>query len=324
MWQELSDIIAVEMHDKGAGDIKSWDFDEDLQYIIDSIDVHLADPMLCAKWLSKQAIVSNSIPLVKEEVRKVRHDMKHYEEEWSRIYAGELEFYDLDEFYRYELETVREFLDLSSVHALPYHMDFCSDSYDFLIDAAKVRERHPLYETKYALYVPVTKTLLINDPIEQIILDSVGDPSLIHRLLPRQFEQYLQKLFEGFGYEVNLTTRTRDGGIDLICMKNVHGIPICLAIEAKRYAPSNPISISLVRSFVGANAPVQANKLVYVTTSRYTKNALDYSRTPGLTNLLELKELPDIIRWANDFKRIRDPQRQHDPLQTTPHKLYDI
>lgn len=285
----------------------------EFQYILDSIDPHLVDPMLCAKWLSKSSLNNASVPLVQEESLQIRHDILHYEKEWDKIYAGKLDLNELDEFYRYELETVREFFDASSDLHL---MEMFANSYDYLLRATKVREKHSLYETKYALYVPVTKTLLISDPIEQIIMDSAGKPSLIHKLLPRQFEQYLQKIFEGFGYEVNLTARTRDGGIDLLCMKNCHDIPICVAIEAKHYASSNPISISLVRSFVGANAPVQANKLVYVTTSRYTKDALAYSRTPALTNLLELKELPDIVRWANDFKCIRNPQGPHDSLQT--------
>jgi len=100
-------------------------------------------------------------------------------------------------------------------------------------------------------------------------------------------------------------TQTRDGGADIICLSYSHGIPFKVAIEVKKYSPERSISVELIRGFVGANETIKANKLVYVTTSRYTKDAVKYSTTPFLTNLIELKALPDIQRWANEYKQNR-------------------
>lgn len=83
-----------------------------------------------------------------------------------------------------------------------------------------------------------------------------------------------------------------------------HGIPFKIAIEAKKYKPTNPISVELVRSFVGANQMIKANKLIYVTTSYFTKDARDFAFCSGNTNLLELKELKDIVDWSNQYKKI--------------------
>lgn len=179
-----------------------------------------------------------------------------------------------------------------------------------LCGLTRIKERHPLYATEYSLYLPPAKRLLIADPIEQIILDSTKSPVLIHKLTPREFEKYLATIFEGFGFQVQLTAQTHDGGVDILCMKSSHDVPIKIAIEAKRYRESRPVSVNLVRNFVGANKIWRANKLVFVTTSRYTREAEKYAKSPFLTELLALKQLPDIVKWANEFKRLKFTFRQ--------------
>ena len=110
------------------------------------------------------------------------------------------------------------------------------------------------------------------------------------------------RIFEEFGFDVEITSRTRDGGVDLICLKYDHGISLKIAVEAKRYHPSRPISVELVRNFIGANMQFRANKLVYVTTSRYTRDAITYANEPGVIELLELKEFDDIVEWTRDIQ----------------------
>ena len=170
-----------------------------------------------------------------------------------------------------------------------------------MLEINRVEDRHPLYSSKYSLYLSPKSILSIADPIEQIIYESSRRPEVIYKLLPRDFERFLAKIFEGFGYQVELTSQTRDGGADLICVSKKHGIPLKLAVEAKRYAPDKPVTVNLVRQFVGANKEFKANKLIYVCTSSYTKSAIQYANMPSVVDLLELKNFKDILHWANQF-----------------------
>ena len=181
--------------------------------------------------------------------------------------------------------------------------------YSEFLDRLSVANRHPLYATNYSLLIPQAPRLQLFEPIEQMIVDSTRNPSLLHRMLPRDFERYIARIWEAFGFQVDLTAQSRDGGVDIVCLSSNLGVPFKIAIEAKRYGPERPISVDLVRGFVGANMTLRANKLVYVTTSRYTRDAIEYAASPTLTNLLELRALPDVLRWAEQFERLRLPER---------------
>lgn len=52
----------------------------------------------------------------------------------------------------------------------------------------------------------------------------------------RQFEELIAELFVGFGYEVELTRRTRDGGKDIVAIKR-REVNTKYLIECKRPAP---------------------------------------------------------------------------------------
>lgn len=45
---------------------------------------------------------------------------------------------------------------------------------------------------------------------------------------------------------------------------------------------------------------MNANKLVYVSTSGYTKDAMAFAASPFVSHVLELKNLDDIIRWCRE------------------------
>jgi hypothetical protein len=136
------------------------------------------------------------------------------------------------------------------------------------------------------------------DASDLVIAEVARHPQAIYRLSGRDFERFLGRIFEGFGFDVQLTSTAKDGGIDLLCMTTKFGIPLVLAVEAKRYAAHRPISVELVRSFVGANAQWHANKLVYVTTSRYTRTAVEFANNLSIRNLLTLVDLPKVVDWA--------------------------
>jgi len=98
---------------------------------------------------------------------------------------------------------------------------------------------------------------------------------------PREFERLVVKLLQAMGYggEVKnsgiVTKVSNDGGIDGIIKEDILGFNH-ISIQAKRYALDKNVGRNEVQSFVGAVAGTPSKKGVFITTSDYTKGAMDY------------------------------------------------
>lgn len=94
----------------------------------------------------------------------------------------------------------------------------------------------------------------------------------------------------GYGGQVKnagiVTQATNDGGIDGIIKEDVLGLGR-IHIQAKRYARNNTVGREEVQKFIGALAVAQSNKGVFITTSSYSRGAMDYSQSlNGTANLV--------------------------------------
>lgn len=98
---------------------------------------------------------------------------------------------------------------------------------------------------------------------------------------PREFERLVVELLQAMGYggEVKnssiVTKLSNDGGIDGIIKEDILGFNH-ISIQAKRYALDNNVGRNEVQSFVGAVAGTPSKKGVFITTSDYTKGAMEY------------------------------------------------
>ncbi len=94
---------------------------------------------------------------------------------------------------------------------------------------------------------------------------------------PAFFENLVVSLLERMGYgSGKITGRTGDEGIDGIIDADKLGIDV-IHIQAKRYQKGNNIGRPVLQSFVGALAGQNSTKGVFITTSDYTRDAMDYN-----------------------------------------------
>lgn len=97
----------------------------------------------------------------------------------------------------------------------------------------------------------------------------------------QEFERLVVRLLQAMGYggEVKnsgfVTKFSNDGGIDGIIKEDILGFNH-ISIQAKRYALGNNVGRNEVQSFVGAVAGTPSKKGVFITTSDFTKGAMDY------------------------------------------------
>lgn len=127
---------------------------------------------------------------------------------------------------------------------------------------------------------------------------------LLQRILansPAFFEQVIVELLVAMGYggshkdAAAQLGRTGDGGVDGIVNEDRLGLDR-IYVQAKRYAPANPVGRPDVNGFVGSLVGLGATKGVFVTTSTFSQPARDYVRhLAQRVILIDGRELADLM-----------------------------
>ncbi len=112
----------------------------------------------------------------------------------------------------------------------------------------------------------------------------------------RNFEELIGQLLESEGWVVDVTRPSKDGGIDVIALRDDATLgPIKSLWQAKRYGPSRKVRLAEVREFGGIVDFDRATKGVIVTTSRLTVGALDWIRRDKFR--LDYKDASRMEAW---------------------------
>jgi restriction endonuclease Mrr len=141
------------------------------------------------------------------------------------------------------------------------------------------------------------------DVYEELIRHFARNPDELKRVDRRKLEEIIAELFDGFGYEVELTKRTRDGGRDIIAIKEKGTeVAVKYLIEAKRPDFGTPIRVGAVRELYGVKVLEKATKAVLATTTHFTRDAnilFEENRWE-----LEPRDFDGIMSWINDYLRM--------------------
>lgn len=98
---------------------------------------------------------------------------------------------------------------------------------------------------------------------------------------PEFFEKLVVNLLVGMGYGGSIkdageaTRRTADAGVDGIIKEDRLGLDV-IYLQAKRW--DNPVGRPEIQKFVGALHGQRARKGVFITTSRFSNDALEYAK----------------------------------------------
>jgi hypothetical protein len=121
------------------------------------------------------------------------------------------------------------------------------------------------------------------------------DPGALARMHHRAFEHLVAHLFERDGFDVTLTGRSRDGGVDIYAAKHTVLGPLLYVVECKRYRLDRPVSPGFVRQLRGVVDRESANAGVLATTSFFSSGAREEQRT--IPFRLSLLDNHDIRAW---------------------------
>ncbi len=128
----------------------------------------------------------------------------------------------------------------------------------------------------------------------------------VRSMTPADFEELIVQLLLRMGYGLGAEELAEaiggsgDQGLDGV----VHQDPLGLDrvyIQAKRYARENTIGRDEVQKFVGALAVAQSNKGVFITTSSYSKGAIEYAENLNGTSTLVLIDGNNLAEYIYQY-----------------------
>lgn len=178
------------------------------------------------------------------------------------------------------------------------------------ITARRIQETTLIPPSFFALFSQFdpTQPVAQNQNIIQIVslielkaIEIAGDPRKLFTLSSKEFEELIAEVIGKFGFEVELTKQTRDGGRDIIAI-NHHFASVKYLVECKRYAPTNTVGISVVQRLHGVRVAEGATKGLVVTTSRFTKQAKIFMEQQKW--VLEGRDFDGLVEWLKLYDQI--------------------
>lgn len=125
-------------------------------------------------------------------------------------------------------------------------------------------------------------------------------PEKAREMDPESFERLLEAIFKNQGYDVERTRYSKDGGFDLaIYSKDPVGAFMTL-VDCKRYAEKKKVGVEVVRGLYGIVTDRKASNGLIVTTSTFTKGAVEFrERNQYRLALADFERFKSLL---NDYK----------------------
>lgn len=115
----------------------------------------------------------------------------------------------------------------------------------------------------------------------------------------RLFEEFIAELWAGFGYQVELTQQTRDGGKDIIAIGR-HVVTEKFLIECKRPDPDKKVGVRPVRELYAVKTSERATKAILATTACFTTDAKVFFEKHRWE--LEGQDFDGILSWIRKYQ----------------------
>jgi HJR/Mrr/RecB family endonuclease len=136
------------------------------------------------------------------------------------------------------------------------------------------------------------------------------NPERLYEMAPRQFEEFTAGFFDAFGFDVNLTQRTRDGGYDVLAIGDRRRRYSYL-IECKRYGRQHKVGVGVARQLAGVVLESGAKlggmepslRGLIVTTSTFTAPATEFMERNRW--FLAGHDFTQIVAWLQAYERLK-------------------
>jgi HJR/Mrr/RecB family endonuclease len=101
-----------------------------------------------------------------------------------------------------------------------------------------------------------------------------ADPQLLHHLPGRDFVLVIGELLASLGWQVSLTSESRDAGIDILeSSRDVTGFETSWMVECKQYSADGLVGDSAVMQLYASQQSLGIPRALLVTTNRLSSQA---------------------------------------------------
>jgi hypothetical protein len=142
----------------------------------------------------------------------------------------------------------------------------------------------------------------VTGDFQRLLDESAIRPEELLQLTPRQFEEFIAELWDRFGYQVELTKPTRDGGRDVVAVRRAEA-ELRFLIECKRNNLSHKVGVSLVRALYGVKTHEKATKAILATTSYFTRTAKEFFEEHRWE--LEPRDYQGVLDWIKTASQLK-------------------
>jgi hypothetical protein len=122
------------------------------------------------------------------------------------------------------------------------------------------------------------------------------NPNYLRQISPRAFESFLDAVFRNNGYRTVLGPGSGDGGVDIRLYGNDVIGEIVTLVQARRYAPHRPIGLEAVQALTAIIDDENANRGLFITTSRYLPCARRFALREN--SRIQLADSVSVSEWS--------------------------
>lgn len=155
-------------------------------------------------------------------------------------------------------------------------------------------------DEEHVIGAPETFSETIINVNRELLAYLAHHPNRIHDLTSRQFEELVADILKDFGFDVELTRATRDGGKDILAYISNEVVSFLTFIECKKYSPEHKVGVDVIRQVYGVQRIYRAHKSIIVTTSSFTAPAI--SERNLIENEMDLKGYDDLKKWLSRYQ----------------------
>ena len=208
---------------------------------------------------------------------------------------GVLKIWEVDSFHEKDIK-VRTSGPPQSVHNL--EGGFGADPNlvaDLLSRITQLRTIYTRYPDDSAL---VTAVQTVNSELISFLRKH---PNEMHKIHWRTFEELIAELLRNFGWEIDLTRPSKDGGYDMLGVyRDESGVRHSWIIECKKWAAERKVDVEIARALYSVKDERRVGGAILATTSNFTAgvHAFKASRYD-----FDLRDHAAIVEWINAYKK---------------------
>lgn len=168
----------------------------------------------------------------------------------------------------YIIEVIKEILFEYKVNHIT-NKDLLSHNIELKKVLLKIKN---FINSKNTFVATTSSKIILPDTNKKLLKALSIDSKLIYAISPRKFEEVIEYIYRLSGYETQLTSSTRDDGVDILVWTPppVLGNRFLTIVQAKRYNQAKKVGSEEIRELIGSKIIFNADKAQIITTSDFS------------------------------------------------------